>query len=213
MHGAVTLRRFRILLYRTAIFLIRTRLPWALSGNIYVNNILADKILVYAAGSTGNVAPIQNISGPKTELLSPSGIAVSPLNGDIYVANETNSMPHTPKYRGCVLIFPQNATGDTPPKDTIAGVKTNLDGPIGLAFDATGKLYVANQIRKGIAVFAAGSVGNVAPIQVIAGKATQLAQAQQAVPTRAWTSTRFRLALAKTGTPSSSPSLLEQTVT
>jgi hypothetical protein len=153
------------------------------SGKMYVINVLATDVLVYAAGSTGNVAPIADINGPKTNLFSPSGIAVSPLNGDIYVANQTNGKPHTPGNQGYVLIFPPKATGDMPPIGMIAGGKTNLDDPIGIAFDATGELYVANQLgRKGIAVFAAGSVGNVAPTQIVAGKATQLAQAQQAVP-------------------------------
>jgi hypothetical protein len=153
------------------------------SGKIYVTGVLALNVLVFAAGATGNVAPIANISGPKTNLLFPTGIAVSPVNNDIYVANESNSKPHTPEYRGYVLIFPPNATGNTPPIGTIAGGKTNLNGPIGIAFDATGNLYVANQYgRKGIDVFAAGSMGNVAPAQVISGPATQLVQAQQAVP-------------------------------
>jgi hypothetical protein len=150
---------------------------------MYVFNVLTTDVLVYAAGSTGNVAPIADINGPKTNLYSPSGVAVSPLNGDIYVANQTNGKSHTPEYRGYVLIFPPNATGDTPPIGVIAGGETNLDDPIGIAFDASGKLYVANSLgRKGIDVFAAGSTGDVAPTQIIAGTATQLVQVQQAVP-------------------------------
>ena len=153
------------------------------TGKMYVLNLFMDHVLIYAAGSTGNVSPVADISGPKTNLRSPSGIAVSPLNGDIYVANESNNKPHTPEYRGYVLIFPPNASGNTPPKGTIVGGKTNLNDPIGLAFDGTGNLYVASQgHRRGISVFAAGSDGNVAPTATIEGTATQLAQTQQAVP-------------------------------
>jgi hypothetical protein len=154
------------------------------TGNIYLINlgILSSRVLVFSAGATGNVAPIEDIHGPSTELRLPSGIAVSPLNGDIYVANESNSIPHTPEYKGYVLIFPPKATGDTPPTGMIAGAKTNLNDPIGIAFDATGNLYVANQAHNGIAVFAAGSVGNVAPMQLIAGKATLMVHAEQPVP-------------------------------
>ena len=36
---------------------------------------------VYAAGATGNVAPISAISGPSTGFASPSAIALDPLNG------------------------------------------------------------------------------------------------------------------------------------
>jgi len=152
------------------------------SGNIYVINVTSTDVLGFAAGATGNVAPIQDLHGPHTNLLSPSGVAVNPLNGDIYVANQSNNKPHTPQYRGYILIFPPNATGDTPPKGVIAGSKTDLNDPAGLAFDAAGNLYVANQVKNGVAVFAAGSEGNVAPTQLIAGKTTELVHAEQAVP-------------------------------
>lgn len=152
------------------------------SGNIYVVNVTSTAVLGFAAGATGNVAPIVDLHGPQTNLLSPSGIAVNPLNGDIYVANQSNGKPHTPEYKGYVLIFSPNATGDAPPKGIIAGNKTNLNDPAGLAFDAAGNLYVANQVKNGVAVYAAGSEGNVAPTQLIAGKTTELVHAEQAVP-------------------------------
>lgn len=62
------------------------------SGNIYVangGNAYSNSVTVYAAGATGNVAPIQDISGSMTGLVYPSGLALNPLNGDIYVANRT----------------------------------------------------------------------------------------------------------------------------
>ena len=48
---------------------------------------------VYSAGATGNVAPIQTIAGSMTGLHYPGGIALNPLNGNIYVANPANGAP------------------------------------------------------------------------------------------------------------------------
>ena len=49
----------------------------------------ADSITVFAPGSSGNVAPIAIITGPKTQLKLPQGIAVD-TDGKIYVANDGN---------------------------------------------------------------------------------------------------------------------------
>jgi hypothetical protein len=54
-----------------------------LEHDIYVTNLVTNfrrhiygSVTVYAAGATGNVAPIQTIKGPETGLLSPLGIAI-----------------------------------------------------------------------------------------------------------------------------------------
>jgi DNA-binding beta-propeller fold protein YncE len=53
------------------------------SGNIYVANYMGGplgngSVTIYAAKSKGNVAPIQTIAGPNTQLDYPWGIATRP---------------------------------------------------------------------------------------------------------------------------------------
>ena len=62
----------------------RRRRQWQhLRRELYSNN----SVTVYAASATGNVAPIQDIRGSMTGLFLPEGLALSPLNGDIYIAS------------------------------------------------------------------------------------------------------------------------------
>ena len=61
-------------------------------GKIYVANYgngssEIGSVTVYAAGATGNVAPIQTISGPNARVQGPDGIALDPVNKHIYVSN------------------------------------------------------------------------------------------------------------------------------
>jgi DNA-binding beta-propeller fold protein YncE len=143
------------------------------SGNMYVADGGSRKqpasIFVYAAGATGNAAPIQTIRGPSTQLSGPIGIAISPLNGNVYVANQVSN---------AITIYPALANGNAAPIGTIGGSSTNLSQPVRLRFDSAGNLYVpqspyASQ-SSAILVFAAGTIGNVAPIQHIQGDETQL---------------------------------------
>ena len=90
--------------------------------------------------------------------------------------------------KGNVTVYPPLAgTGilNEAPVATIAGSKTLLDDPAGVAVDSDGNLYVANaqgnpfsakkNIEKGsVTVYRAGSNGNVAPIATISGSRTGL---------------------------------------
>ena len=73
-----------------------------------------------------------------------------------------------------VSKYDPNALPNTPPLIQIAGRKTHLGPPEGLALDALGALYVANGISNDILVFAPGANGDVRPIRKITGKKTQL---------------------------------------
>lgn len=59
-------------------------------------------------------------------------------------------------------------------QSAISGSETGLNGPLGLAVNSDGSLFVANPGDKNILVFARGSAGNTAPIDRIEGPATQL---------------------------------------
>jgi hypothetical protein len=81
-------------------------------GKIYVANgnvtgVSTPSILVFSAGSTGNVAPIRTISGSATTISSIGNLALDSA-GNIYVLNDLN-----------LLKFAANATGNAAPIGTI----------------------------------------------------------------------------------------------
>ncbi len=153
------------------------------SGRLYVTNSGTNTVTVYAANSNGNVPPIAVIGGSNTGLENPEAIAVD-ASGKIYVVSAS-------KYpRGIITVYPPLGTStgilNEAPIAVIAGAKTLLKSPNGIALDAKGNLYVANGLggpvvrhqpsdRGRITVYAAGSNGNVAPITTISGALTGLA--------------------------------------
>lgn len=137
---------------------------------LYVANVLYGRVTVYPLGATGNVKPIQEITGPKTRLAHPHGIAVDG-SGKIYVANLAPSS---------VTVYAAGATGNAKPIEIISGSKTELTTPLGIALDsANGDIYVSNgesgrSELGSITAYAAGSHGDVSPIGVIQGSKTRL---------------------------------------
>ncbi len=104
-------------------------------------------------GGSGNIAPAQPDGGTT-----------------MYVASFASN---------AILGFPSTAHGNTPPTVKIAGSKTQLDGPAGLAVAPSGKLYVANggYHDSRILIFPSGANGNVAP-QIIAGSNVPIASCE-----------------------------------
>ncbi len=149
------------------------------SGRIYVANAPTNTVTVYAASANGNVPPIAVIGGSKTRLANPNGIALD-ASGKIYVLSGAENK---------ITVYPPlaSSTGilDEAPNASIAGSKTRLDSPVGIALDSQGEIYVANSLGgpnvpntddKGrVTVYPAGSHGNVAPAATISGAATGLA--------------------------------------
>jgi len=151
----------------------------AVDGNndIYVANATgggtsdnSGSITIYAAGATGNATPIATIAGSSTGLHRPEGIALDPVNGDIYVANASGGSSST----GSITIYSSTANGNVAPIGVIAGSSTGLSSPAGLTLDASGNIYVPNAATSTITVYAAGSSGNVAPTRTIAGSHTKM---------------------------------------
>jgi len=95
------------------------------AGRIYVAistvSVAKGEVLVFATGANGDVAPVQEISGSKTELNTSEGLAV--LNGRLYVGNY---------YADSITVYPTGASGDSPPIQTIAGSNTGLQRPSGV---------------------------------------------------------------------------------
>jgi hypothetical protein len=151
------------------------------SGKIYVTNV-NDSITVYPANPSGtlNEAPLATITGSNTAL-SPVGIALD-ASGKIYVANEFN--PNSDSGTPSVTVYAANPSGtiNETPLATIAGSNTGLTQPVGVAVDASGKIYVVNCGTcqstgiDSINVYAANPSGtlNEAPLATITGSNTGL---------------------------------------
>lgn len=60
------------------------------------------------------------------------------------------------------------------PFKSLEGPITGLDGPDGLAFDADGRMYVANVRGNSVTVYPPNSVGSVQPVQTIFGPLTEI---------------------------------------
>jgi hypothetical protein len=114
----------------------------------------------FKAGSTAGSAVVTATSAPVSASVN---ITVQSPSRPLYVANSGNNS---------ITIYAAGASGNVAPTATIAGSNTGLNNPVGIALDASGRLYVAQ--GSAIVVFAAGASGNVAPIATITGSNTGL---------------------------------------
>ena len=82
-------------------------------------------MFVYAAGTTGNVAPIRTIAGTNTGFQRPWGVAVDSF-GVLHVSDQTAS---------AVFDFPPGANGNVAPSNTLTGPAGSFgfNGPLGIA--------------------------------------------------------------------------------
>lgn len=127
-------------------------------GNIVVVRSNPDRVLVFAAGSDGDVAPARTIEGYRTDLRGPAAVAVV-KSGKTYVLN-ANSCES-------ITVYAPGAHGDALPVAEIEGDKTGLCGgkSVGrIAVSAGGTVYVSKPDADQVLVFAAGADGNAAPI-------------------------------------------------
>ena len=135
------------------------------SGNLYVSDYTAKAIYVFAAGATGNTAPIRTIAGTATGLVQPYGIAID-SHGHLYVAQgHDDTAP--------IEEFAANADGNVAPISTIGGGHTKLLGISDVVLDRHDRIVVPN--AGSIEVFAAGAHGNVSPVATIKGSNTTIA--------------------------------------
>jgi streptogramin lyase len=129
------------------------------TGSIFV--ALSEAIDVFGPTQSGNVAPSQDISGMAALTASDLDVALD-ASGNIYCTNFNMNT---------INEYAPTATGNTAPSSTVTS--TNLNEPIGLAFDSSGIMYVANYGNNSILVLPAGSAG-AAVGTVISGAATGL---------------------------------------
>ena len=138
------------------------RVNWPLTRNFAVpgsGQTLPPSITVYEKTASGDAAPVRVIEGPRTRLNWPTGIAIDPDNGDIYVANDTT---HS------ILVFDADASGDTAPSRVIIGSNTGLQNPTGIVLDKEhGEMWVANFGNHTATAFGLTAEGDVAPLRTI----------------------------------------------
>jgi hypothetical protein len=137
------------------------------SGAIYVAAVavtttsVAGKILVFAPGASGNVAPQRVITNSNVFL----GVATDAA-GNVYASLDVPTTGGT----SSVVEYAANATGAASPSRTISGAATDLSIAGALRVDAAGNIYVPNQaISKtsttySLYTFAPTASGNVAPV-------------------------------------------------
>jgi DNA-binding beta-propeller fold protein YncE len=120
---------------------------------------LPPAITVYAKNASGNAAPLRVIEGPRTGLNWPTGIAVDPDRGDVYVTNDTTDS---------ILVFDADANGDVAPKRILKGPRTGLKNPTGLALDfKNNELWVANFGGHTATAYRMNASGDTAPLRTV----------------------------------------------
>jgi hypothetical protein len=145
------------------------------AGRLYVLNLglsgtSPETLTVYTDSATGNAAPIRTIPGIDAGRHNIEGLAVAGA-GQLYIATSVagGGIP-----ADTIKVFAANANGNPVPLYTIAGSNTGLSLPWGIALDAGGRLYVANDGSSTVTIYAPGASGNIAPIGTIAGSSTGL---------------------------------------
>jgi|SRR5271166_1197661 len=128
------------------------------------NSSGADGILIWPAGTTGNIAPSSSIAGGNTALSGPVAITFDAA-GDLLVANAGNNT---------VTTYAPGASGNVLPTATLGGPATGINSPECVRTDSAGLIYVCNNNVNSITVYAAGASGNTAPTRTLIGAATGL---------------------------------------
>lgn len=120
---------------------------------------LPPSITVYAKDAKGDTAPLRVIQGPNTQMDWPSGLAVDPERGELYVANDMGDS---------ILVFDITAEGDVAPKRVLKGPATMIRNPTGVFLDAKNdEVWSANFGNHTATVFKRSAAGNTAPLRVI----------------------------------------------
>ena len=143
-------------------------LPGSLAVNaskeIYVSDYSQGKIFVFAAGASGNAAPIRTITGSATGFAYIDPLALD-SSGNLYVAAEDSTQK-----LGVINVFPPTANGNATPIRSIGGTRLGAaSGVGGLQVDATGTIYAVSFAGPGnlqspqIVCFDSSATGDVAP--------------------------------------------------
>ena len=123
-------------------------------------------ILTFAGGADGDVAPVRQIMGPRTQLVNPQAVSIDAVNGEIFV----------PLGRR-ILVFDRDADGDVAPIRTLEGPDTGL-GAGRITIDPQRNLMiVATSTNRGegraIRIYDRMASGNTPPLRTITGTGSE----------------------------------------
>ena len=120
---------------------------------------LPPAITVYPRTASRDTAPLRVIEGPKTQMDWPTGIAIDPERGEIYVANDMGDS---------VLVFDSHASGDAAPIRVLKGPKSMIKNPTGVRLDLkNNELWTANYGNHTATVHRLTASGDAPPLRVI----------------------------------------------
>ena len=111
------------------------------SGNSTIRRIAADGTVTTLAGAPGGIGTT-NGTGGAARFSAPSGLAVS-SSGEVFVADTDNHAIRKVTTAGVVSTFAGTAGSFGATNDT--GAAARFKSPAGLAFDASGNLYVSDR--------------------------------------------------------------------
>jgi hypothetical protein len=128
---------------------------------------------VYVASTDGTITNIPAHYSATAHLRSTSFITSFGRSLDAFAVDYAGHYYFSSTSRNAVIAIDNDGR-----ERVIAGDKTRLDQPMGLAVDRDGLLFVANAARNDVLIFSRGASGNVAPIGEIAGPAASLTAPQ-----------------------------------
>lgn len=117
-------------------------LYFADSGNNRVREVNTNGIIMTVAGSGGS--GFSGDGGPATEarLTNPAGVAIDTA-GNLYISDSNNQRVRKVGTNGIITTFAGNGPGGNV-GNGIAATNATLGSPLGLAFDVSGNLYIAD---------------------------------------------------------------------
>lgn len=129
------------------------------------------RVAEFATSAGGDVAPLRTIQGPKSDLEGPSFVALDGT-GALYVVNYNLLRPTTIPV---IAVFAPGASGNVAPirKIWLSPAQSSPPRPF-IAVDPTGYLYVANETRQAIDIYAPDVSGTPSPVRSIVGHRTQI---------------------------------------
>lgn len=131
-------------------------------GHVFGGAPLDPSITVFDRLADGDVAPVRTIQGPLTGLSAPKNLFVDTINGEIAVANGSDS--------DSITIYSRADVGDVAPRRIIQGPSTGLSNPSGVFIDTLNdEIVIANWGNHSITVYPRLGTGDLAPIRVITG--------------------------------------------
>lgn len=126
-------------------------------------------LFAYAPTAGTNATWARKISGSKTGLSEPAGVAVD-SQGRVWTSMNGMS-PYS------IGVFAATANGNAAPLKTIGGANTGMAQAARIALGPNGDVYVLDQTTDSVLVFDSQSGGNVEPKRVISGVSTQITDA------------------------------------